>query len=56
MATLHVAEPSKQATVRIPKDLIDALEWKNNDTLLISKPPGQKYLIVENIGGVKRQK
>ena len=56
MATLHIAEQNKQATVHIPKDLVDALGWKNNDRLLVSKPLGQRYLIIENIDGEKRQK
>lgn len=40
---------NKQGQTTIPKELVDALKWSGGDKLLISKVPGKKYIIVENI-------
>ena len=40
---------NKQGQTTIPKELIEALGWKSGDRLLMSKAPGQRYVIVENI-------
>lgn len=42
-----------QAMTTIPKELVDALQWKSGNRLLISKAPSQSYLIIENIGKEK---
>jgi len=45
----------EQAMVTIPKELVDALQWKSGDRLIISKAPNQSYLTIENMrnGGIK---
>lgn len=45
-----VINANKQASTTIPKELIDALSWKNGDQLLISKVPNQHFLTIENLG------
>ncbi|MGM5480256.1 MAG: hypothetical protein ACQESC_02240 [Nanobdellota archaeon] len=38
-----------QATVTIPKELVDLLDWEGRDRILVSKVPGKKHLMIENI-------
>ncbi len=56
MATLHLPGKAKQATIHISTSLVDALDWRDKDILLVSKPVGQRHLVIENISGEKRQK
>lgn len=44
-----VINKQNQATVTIPQDLLQALNWQKGEHLLVSKSPGQKHLIIENI-------
>jgi|APSaa5957512576_1039674.scaffolds.fasta_scaffold03395_2 bifunctional DNA-binding transcriptional regulator/antitoxin component of YhaV-PrlF toxin-antitoxin module len=48
MATLSINKQN-QAQVTIPKELIDALQWKSKDVLFFSKAPGKDYIIIEKI-------
>lgn len=36
-----------QATITIPKDVIDATGWKNGDNLYIGKAKGEESLFIE---------
>ena len=40
---------NKQAQTTLPKEIIEALGWENGDSLLVSKSPGQDYLVIENV-------
>ncbi len=44
---------NSQCSINIPKELVEALGWENGDTILISKIPGQKNVVIENISKEK---
>lgn len=43
-----------QCTITIPKELVKALKWEKGDEVLISKAPGQDYIIIENVSKKER--
>lgn len=45
-----------QASVTIPKEVIDATGWKNGDNLYIGKNEGKETLFVEKIEKYKEKK
>lgn len=55
MATLSINKQN-QAQVTIPKELIEALDWKSKDVLFFSKAPGKNYIIIEKISEGTKEK
>jgi bifunctional DNA-binding transcriptional regulator/antitoxin component of YhaV-PrlF toxin-antitoxin module len=43
-----------QATITIPKNVIDATGWENGYNLYVGKKEGQKVVFIENIGDNKK--
>lgn len=54
MANLSINK-AKQAQVTIPKELVEALNWKSGDKLFFSKAPEKQYIIIENISKEKKE-
>jgi len=51
-----IFKSNNQCSINIPKELIEATDWEEGDLILISKIPGQKRLVIENISQGKKQK
>lgn len=43
-----------QATITIPKDVIEATGWKNGENLYVGKKEGQKVVFIEKVEGSKK--
>ncbi|UZE94111.1 MAG: hypothetical protein IB618_00850 [Candidatus Pacearchaeota archaeon] len=39
-----------QATITIPKDVIEATGWENGDKVYVGKSKGEEILFIEKIG------
>ncbi len=40
-----------QATITIPKDVIEATGWKNGDKVYVGKSKGEENLFIEKVEG-----
>jgi len=38
-----------QATITIPKDVVEATGWKNGENLYVGKKEGQKLVFIEKV-------
>jgi len=45
-----------QATITIPKDVVEAIKWKNGDKIYVGKTKGEETLFIEKTGEAEKKK